>query len=259
MATKIHPTAIIEKGAELDDNVEVGAYAYVGGEVKIGAGTRILHHGVVEGFTTLGNDNVIFPFAIIGGMTHDLKYKGGKVGLKIGHRNVFREYVTIHVATNDGDFTTLGNDNNILAYSHVAHDCQIGNHLIMSSQSAFAGHVVCGDYVNFAWGTGVHQFCRIGDYAMLAGMSRIVQDAPPFMIAEGVENVSAKMVNVVGLQRHGFSAETISNLKKAHRIIYHENMNRSQALKKIEQSELFADENVKKLIEFYKSSTRGVL
>ena len=129
----IHPTAIVEPGAQLGENVEIGAYAYVGGDVVLGAGTVIHHHAVVEGFTIMGENNEVFPFAVIGGKTQDLKYDGGKPGLKIGDRNTFREYVTVHGGTKDGEFTTLGNDNNILAYSHVAHDCRIGNFLVMTT------------------------------------------------------------------------------------------------------------------------------
>lgn len=254
----IHPTAIIEPGAKIDENVEIGAYAYIGKDVSIGAGTCVHHHGTVEGYTILGRDNEIFPYAVIGGKTHDLKYKGGKCGLRIGNRNVFREFVTIHPATNDGDFTVLGDDNNILAYSHVAHDCQIGNFLVMSSQAAFAGHVVCGDHVNFGWGTGIHQFCRIGDYAMLAGFSRIAQDVPPFMIVEGVENVGVKAVNIIGLQRNGFSEEDIKAIRFAQRVIYHENLNRSQAMEKLESLPESENPHIKTLIKFYRTSKRGV-
>lgn len=255
----IHPTAIVEPGAQLGENVEIGAYAYVGGDVSLGAGTVIHHHAVVEGFTIMGENNEVFPFAVIGGKTQDLKYDGGKPGLKIGDRNTFREYVTVHGGTKDGEFTTLGNDNNILAYSHVAHDCRIGNFLVMSSQSAFAGHVVCGDHVNFGWGTGIHQFARIGDYAMLAAMSRITQDVPPYMIVEGTTDVSAKTVNVVALQRNGFPAEDVAALRRAHRIIYHENLNRTQALEKIlADPALAANPHIRKLVEFYRTSKRGV-
>ena len=254
----IHPTAIIEPGARLDENVEIGAYAYIGGEVSLGAGTIIHHHACIEGHTEMGRDNEVFPFAVIGGKTQDLKHTGGLIGTKIGDRNTFREYVTIHSGTKDGEFTTLGNDNNILAYSHVAHDCQIGNFLVMSSQSAFAGHVVCGDHVNFGWGTGIHQFCRIGDYSMLAAMSRIVQDVPPYMIVEGYENVGAKAVNVVGLQRNGFSDEDIKAIRIAHRVICKENLNRTQAMEKLESMPEGANACVKKLIEFYRTTKRGV-
>ena len=244
----IHPTAIVEPGAQLGENVEIGAYAYVGGDVSLGAGTVIHHHAVVEGFTVMGENNEVFPFAVIGGKTQDLKYDGGKPGLKIGDRNTFREYVTVHGGTKDGEFTTLG-----------AHDCRIGNFLVMSSQSAFAGHVVCGDHVNFGWGTGIHQFARIGDYAMLAAMSRITQDVPPYMIVEGTTDVSAKTVNVVALQRNGFPAEDIKALRLAHRIIYHENLNRTQALEKIlADPELAANPHIRKLVDFYRTSKRGV-
>ncbi len=259
MATKIHPTAIVEPGAQIGEDVEIGAYAYIGAEVTLGAGTRIHHHAAVEGYTFLGENNEVYPFAVIGGKTQDLKYVGGKVGLKIGDRNTFREYVTIHSGTKDGEFTTLGNDNNILAYSHVAHDCQIGNFLVMSSQSAFAGHVVCGDHVNFGWGTGNHQFCRIGDYAMLAGLSRVTQDVPPFMIVEGIENVSARAVNVVALKRNGFAETDINALRRAHRIIYHQDLNRTQAIEKIlADPELASNAHVLKLVDFYRTTERGV-
>lgn len=255
----IHPTAIVESGAQLGENVEIGAYAYIGSEVTLGAGTVIHHHACVEGYTIMGENNEVFPFAVIGGKTQDLKYAGGRVGLKIGDRNTFREYVTVHGGTKDGEFTTLGNDNNILAYSHVAHDCRIGNFLVMSSQAAFAGHVVCGDHVNFGWGSAIHQFSRIGDYSMLAAMSRITQDVPPYMIVEGTENCSAKMVNVVGLQRNGFSAEEIRVLRIAHRMIYHENMNRTQAMEKILATpELAESPHIQKLVEFYRTTKRGV-
>ena len=171
MGTQIHPTAIIESGAELGEGVEVGAYAIIGSNVRIGDSTVVRHHATIEGFTELGNENIIYPYSFIGAKTHDLKFEGGKPGLKIGSRNTFREYVTVHAATNDGEHTVVGNENVILAYSHIAHDCQIGNHLVMSSHSAFGGHVVAGNHVNVGWGVGVHQFCRLGDHAMLSACS----------------------------------------------------------------------------------------
>ncbi|MCR5184411.1 MAG: acyl-ACP--UDP-N-acetylglucosamine O-acyltransferase [Opitutales bacterium] len=253
----IHPTAIIEPGAQLDENVTVGAYAYIGPEVTLGAGTVIHHHACVEGYTFLGRDNEVYPFAVIGGKTQDLKYKGGRVGLKIGDRNCFREYVTIHGGTQDGQFTTLGNDNNILAYSHVAHDCQIGNFLVMSSQAAFAGHVVCGDHVNFGWGTGIHQFCRIGDYSMLAAMSRIVKDVPPYMIVEGTENCGVKAFNLVAMKRNGFSEEDIRAVRQAWRVLYFKDLNQSQAHELLATMPEGQNPCVRQLIEFQRSSERG--
>jgi len=150
----IHPTAIIEQGAQLDEGVTVGAYAYIGAEVSIGSGTVVQHHATVEGSTVLGRDNEIFPYAYIGAKTHDLKYNGGKPGLKIGDRNVFREYTSVHLATKDAEDTLVGSDNVILAYSHIAHDCIIGDRLVMSSHSALGGHVVVGDHVVVGWGVG---------------------------------------------------------------------------------------------------------
>ena len=170
MGTQIHSTAIIEPGAELGEGVKVGAYAIIGPNVRIGDGTVVRHHATIEGFTELGNENIIYPYSFIGAKTHDLKFEGGQPGLKIGSRNTFREYVTVHAATNDGEHTVVGNENVVLAYSHIAHDCQIGNHLVMSSHSAFGGHVVAGNHVNVGWGVGVHQFCRLGDHAMLISL-----------------------------------------------------------------------------------------
>ena len=176
---KIHPTAVVEEGAKLADTVEVGAYAYIGSHVRLGPGCIVHHHATVEGFTEMGRQNEVYPYALIGGKTHDLKFEGGNPGLRVGDANVFREYSTIHLATNDGDFTTLGNRNTILAYSHVAHDCQIGNGIVMSSHAALGGHVICGNYINIGWGAGVHQFCRIGTLAMVGATSKLVQDLPP--------------------------------------------------------------------------------
>ena len=166
--TKIHPSAIVEKGAELDSDVEVGAYAYIGGSAKIGSGTVVAHHATVDGNTVLGKCNQIFPYAFIGGKTHDLKFKGGNPGLRIGDNNVFREYTTAHCSTADKNFTIIGNNNNILAYSHIAHDCIVGDYIVMSSHSALGGHVIVENHAVIGWGSGAHQFCRIGAYAMLS-------------------------------------------------------------------------------------------
>ena len=155
MSVQIHPHAIVEDGAELGENVVVEAFSIVGSKAKIGDGCRILHHSTVEGRVALGKNNTVYPYAMIGGLTHDLKYQGGDPGLRIGDDNVFREYVTAHVATEADDETVIGSNNVFLAYSHVAHDCIIGNHLVMSSHSALAGHVEVGDHVNVAWGAGL--------------------------------------------------------------------------------------------------------
>ena len=167
MAVKIHPQAIVESSAQLGEDVEIGPFCYIGGRAVLGDNTRVLHHATVEGRVTLGSNNTIFPYALIGGLTHDLKYEGGEPGLQIGDNNVFREYVTAHVATQSEDLTCIGSNNVFLAYSHVAHDCQIGDHLVMSSHSALGGHVEVENHVNIGWGAGVHQFCRLGRHCMV--------------------------------------------------------------------------------------------
>ena len=258
MAKHIHPTAIIEPGAQLADDVVVGAFAYVGGKVVVGAGSVLHHHANVEGRTTIGKNCEIFPFACVGTKTHDLKFKGGEPGLIVGDRNVFREYVSVHGATNDADFTRMGHDNVMLAYSHIAHDCVVGNHLVMSAQSALAGHVLVEDYVNIGWGTGVHQFCRIGAQAMLGGMSKIVQDVPPFVIADGNPAV-ARSINKVGLERNGFTPERLEAIKQAFRIVYRAGHNRTQALERLREHKLSGSDEFKHFLAFAEKSDRGFI
>ena len=256
MAQEIHPTAIIEPGAQLGADVVIGAYAYVGAKAIIGAGTVLHHHANVEGRTTIGSKCEIFPFACVGTKTHDLKYKGGEPGLIVGDRNVFREYVSVHGATNDADYTRMGHDNVMLAYSHIAHDCLVGNYLVMSAQSALAGHVLVEDHVNIGWGTGVHQFCRIGAHAMLGGMSKIVQDVPPFVIADGNPAV-ARSINKVGLERHGFTVEQLEAVKQAFRLVYRAGHNRTQALERVREHKLSGTAEFKHFLSFAEKSERG--
>lgn len=257
METRIHPTAIVETGAALGTGVEIGAYAYIGARVTLGDRCRVHHHATVEGHTTLGEDNQVFPYALIGGMTHDLKFKGGEPGLRIGSHNVFREYVTVHIATNDGEFTVLGDHNVILAYSHVAHDCVVGNHLVMSSHAALAGHVVVGDHVNFGWGAGIHQFCRIGDYAMVAATAKLVQDAPPFMIVDG-SPAEVRAYNKVGLERGDFSPEEILLVHRVFKILFREGLNRTQAIEKLRHHPEADSRIIRTLVSFIESSRRGI-
>ncbi len=231
MAPAIHPTAIIEDGAKLAKGVTIGAYAFIGADVTLGEGCTIHHHATVEGLTELGPNCEVFPYALIGGRTQDLKARPGKPGLRIGARNVFREYVSVHSGTQEGEWTILGDDNVLLAYSHIAHDCVIGNHVVISSHSAVAGHVHVGDHVNIAWNAGIHQFCRIGDYAMLAACSKCVQDVPPYMIADG-NPAETKMVNTVGITRAGFSPDEITAAKNMYKLFYRDGLNTSQAIEK---------------------------
>ena len=254
----IHPTAIIEDGATVGAEVRIGAYAYIGGGVELGHGCIIGHHATVEGRTRMGPRNEVFPYAFIGGKTHDLKFDGGTTGLRIGEGNTFREYVTVHCATADGDATVLGNHNTILAYSHIAHDCHIGDHLIMSSHAALGGHVELGDHVNIGWGVGVHQFVRIGDDAMIGACSKAVQDIPPYMLADG-NPAAVRFVNKVGLQRHGFDEVTIEHARTLFKHLYKNGLNRAQALEALEAlGAASPNPMTAKVIAFVASTERGL-
>ncbi len=257
MAANVHPTAIIEQGAELDEDVIVGAYAFVGAHVKISRGTKIMHHATVDGSTVMGENNEVHPYAYVGGKTHDLKYRGGIQRLQIGARNVFREFTTIHCATSDDQITLIGDDNLVLSYSHVAHECVIGNHLVMSSHAALGGHVIVGDHVNIGWGVGVHQFCHLGDYSMAGATSKVVQDVPPYMIIDG-SPASARAINKVGLERAGFSTEDISLMRRIFKTFYKEGLNRSQAIEKLQATEDMESAIVKNFVDFVVASERGL-
>jgi UDP-N-acetylglucosamine acyltransferase len=254
----IHPTAIIESGAKLAAGVKVGAYAYIGSEVTLGENCVVHHHATVEGWVEMGEGNQIYPYALIGGKTHDLKYSGGRSGLRIGNHNEFREYVSVHPATGDGDFTIIGNHNHLLAYSHVAHDCILGDHIVMSGQNALAGHITVGDHAVIAWGVGVHQFCRVGCYAMAGAMSRNSKDIPPYMITEGVP-AETRAVNKVNMERNGFTHEQILRVGRIFRLFYRDGRNRSQALEILRSTpELIESTEGRTIADFFASTQRGV-
>lgn len=257
MSSKIHPSAIVESGAELGANVEIGPFAYVGAGVKLGAGTRLHHHASVEGNTHLGEGCEIFPYANIGAKTQDLKYKGGNPGVRIGARNVFREYVTVHAATYDGDFTTVGDDNTFLAYGHIAHDCVLGSNIVTSNSVMLAGHVIVEDHVVIGGGGGVHQFCRVGAHAMLSAMAKLVQDLPPFFIADGTPAV-VRTFNKVGLERRGYTAEQLEFVKQIYRVLYRDGLNRTQALEKLRSHENAGTAEFKLILDFAEKSERGI-
>jgi UDP-N-acetylglucosamine acyltransferase len=257
MASNLHPTAIIEPGAQLGENVEIGAYAFVGSGVTLGAGSRLHHHASVEGNTTLGEQCEIFPYACIGGKTQDLKFKGGNPGLRIGNRNVFREYVSVHCATNDGDFTRIGSNNVLLASCHVAHDCVLGNHIIMSNGAVLAGHVIVHDQVVIGGYGGIHQFCRLGSFSMLSACAKLVHDLPPFFIADGTP-AEVRSINRVGLERGGFSPPQLERVKQIYRILYREGLNRSQALEKLANHADAASAEFERVLSFARTSERGL-
>ncbi len=257
MPAKIHPTAIIEPGAQLGAEVEIGAYAFVGAAVELGDRTRLHHHASVEGRTSLGQGCEIFPYACIGGKTQDLKYKGGTPGLRIGDRNVFREYVTVHCATNDGDFTHLGSDNVLLGACHIAHDCVIGSHIVMSNGAMVAGHVTIEDHVIVGGYGGIHQFCRLGAYAMLSATAKLVHDLPPYFIADGTP-AKVRAINQVGLERNGFTPEQLDRVKQIHRVLYRDGLNRTQALEKLESHPQVASAEFQRVLTFARASERGL-
>lgn len=258
MASLIHPTAIIEAGAQLGADVVIGAYAFVSAQAVVGDRTRLQHHASIEGNTHVGADCDIFPHACIGAKTQDLKFKGGNPGVRIGDRNVFREFTSVHAATFDGDLTLVGNDNNFLAYTHIAHDCIVGNKVIMSNYAGLAGHVIVEDNVVIGGYGGVHQFCRVGMHAMVAACAKVVQDVPPFFIADG-SPATARAFNKVGLERSGYTPAQIDRVKMVHRILYREGLNRSQALEKLQGMELASEPEVSCVIEFAKKSERGLI
>jgi UDP-N-acetylglucosamine acyltransferase len=255
--TLIHPTAIVEPGAQLDTDVEVGAFAYVGATVVLGAGTKLHHHASVEGNTVLGQRCEVFPYACIGGKTQDLKFKGGSPGLRVGDHNVFREYVTVHCATKDGEHTRLGSDNTFLASTHIAHDCVLGNRIIMSNGAVLAGHVVVEDHVVIGGYGGVHQFCRVGAYAMVSAFAKVVQDLPPYLIADGTP-AQVRAINRVGLERGGFTAEQLDRVKLIYRVLYREGLNRTQALERLAACPEAASPEFQHVLAFAKASERGL-
>ena len=252
----IHPTAIVHPKASVASSCEIGPYCVIGEHVALDEKCRLHSHVVMDGHTKMGKENEIFPFAAIGTKSQDLKFKGGVTRLEIGDRNVFREGVTIHSATNDNTATVIGSDNLFLIHAHVAHDCIIGNGNIFSGFAGLAGHVIVEDNVILSGYVAVHQFCRIGKHAMVGGCCKVRQDIAPFMLADG--DVAAPVfINKIGLERHGISEESINALKQAYKIIFRETLPLADALAKVE-SELPQTAEVKHLVAFIRASERGI-
>ena len=258
----VHPTALIDPKAELDPSVQVGPYAVIGPQVRIGAGSSIGAHCVIEGHTTIGAGNRIFQFASIGAAPQDKKYAGEPTRLEIGKGNTIREFVTINTGTvQDEGVTRVGDDNWIMAYVHIAHDCQLGNHVILANSVQLAGHVHLGDWVFLGGLTGVHQFVRVGAHAMTAFHSRLTQDLPPFVTAGG-NPAEAQSINAEGLRRRGYSAERITIVKQMHRLLYRKGLTLQAAREQIDalRGELAeADPDIALMQDFLAHASRGIV
>jgi UDP-N-acetylglucosamine acyltransferase len=257
MGKEIHPTAIIEPNAEIEEETYIGPFCIIRDGVYIKKGTNLISNIIMEGNTEIGENCTVYPFAGIGLPPQDLKYKGEKTGLKIGNNNIIREYTTIHRASVGGDgTTTIGDNNFLMAYVHVAHNCKIGNSVTMANVATLAGHVLIEDYAIIGGLVAIHQFTRIGAYAMVGGFSGVNQDIPPYMISSGTP---AKLfgLNTIGLKRQGFSDQTINELKKAYKILFREKRTLKDAIKKIQEELPYTDE-IKYLIEFIQKNKRGI-
>ena len=260
MAT-IHPTAIVEPGAELDDSVGVGAYTVVREHVRIGAGTTIGPHCVIEGRTTIGRDNRIFQFCSIGAVPQDKKYAGEPTELQIGDRNEIREFCTFNLGTaQDAGATRLGHDNWVMAYVHLAHDVQVGSHTVLANNATLAGHVHVGDWVTVGGLTGVHQFVKIGAHAFLGFSSAVTQDVPPYMMVDG-NPLTVRGFNIEGLRRRGFGPERLAAVKQMHRLLYRDGLTFDVARQSIEAlaAEMpEAEADITMMSEFLVGATRGI-
>jgi UDP-N-acetylglucosamine acyltransferase len=253
----IHPTAVIHPKAQVAADCEIGPYCVIGENVRLGAGCWLHSHVVLDGLTTIGKGNRFYPHACIGLQTQDLKWKpGNKCYLEIGVDNTFRESVTVHTATGDGLKTVIGSHCNFLAYSHVAHDCTIGDHVIFSNCGTIAGHVIVEDYAVVGGLAAVHQFCRIGRMVIIGGCSKVVQDIPPFMLADGNPAV-CRAVNKVGLERRGVSNEVHEQIRKAFKYLFRGDDTVANALAKI-KSELSHSPELDHLVAFIEKSERGI-
>lgn len=250
---KIHPTAIVDSGAEFGEGVEIGPFCIVGPGVKLGAGTR-LHSSVVIEEVTMGENNEIWPGAVIGVAPQDLRYTGEKTDVKIGDRNVIREYATIHRAVTEGSSTILGNDNLIMAYAHVAHNCVLGNQIVMANTIGMCGHVEVEDQAVLGGMCGIHQFVRIGRLAMIGGMAKVTQDVPPFGMVDGMPARLFGM-NIRGMQRRGITKESRQALKACYRLILRSGLNLGQALDAIRRT-VDPVEEVQHVLRFFEANSR---
>ncbi|MDB5731009.1 MAG: lpxA [Variovorax sp.] len=259
--TQVHATAIVDPRAELDASVVIGPYAVIGAHVRIGAGTTVGPHCVIEGRTTIGRDNRVFQFASLGAVPQDKKYAGEPTELVIGDRNTIREFCTFNLGVPQaGGVTRVGDDNWIMAYTHIAHDCRIGNHTTLANNTTLAGHVHIDDWVTVGGLTGIHQFVKIGAHAMIGFASAVAQDVPPFMLVDG-NPLAVRGYNVVGLRRRGFTSGQLAAVKQMHRLLYREGRTLEQAREGIEAlaaSQPDAAGEVALMSRFLLDATRGI-
>ncbi len=254
----IHPTAIVHPKAELGEDIEVGPYSIIGEHVRIGRGSRLVSHVSVEGWTEIGSHCQIFPFASIGMAPQHLQYKGEPTRVVIGDHNILREYVTVNRGTvQGGGLTSLGHHNFLMAYVHIAHDCQVGNHVVMANSATLAGHISIGDHSIIGGLVGIHQFVRIGAYVMIGGCSAVGKDVPPFVRAAGGYRAQLYGINAIGLRRQGLSNERISALKRAYELLFRSGLRLAEAMKQARED--FKDHpDVLQMINFLDGSKRGV-
>ncbi len=254
----IHPTAIIDPMAEIGEGVDIGPYSVIEQDASIGEGTKIGPHVVIREGTRIGKRCHIYQFASIGEAPQFLGYKGEKTFLQMGDHNIVREFTTLHRGTvKGGGKTVIGNENFFMAYAHVAHDCQIGNQVIMANGATLAGHIMIEDHAVIGGLSAIHQFCQVGTHAFISGLTGVSLDIPPYMLASGSR---AKLfgLNTVGLKRHRFSEETLKALKKAYRIIFRSGLTLEKAMKKVEEEEISKTPEVQHLLQFIQRSKRGI-
>ena len=255
----IHPTAIIDPGAQIAESAEIGPFCVIASGVRIGPRTRLMANVFVEGITSIGADNIFFPYSTVGVAPQDLKYAGERSETSIGDRNKIREFVTIHRGTTGGGMITrLGDDNLLMAYTHVAHDVQVGSHTVLANGVTLAGHVLVGDWAVIGAFSGVHQFCRIGRHSMIGGYSVVTQDVLPFSTTVNPRDIKVFGANRTGLERRGFEPPTIDGLQIAFRLLTRAKLNTTQALERI-RAEVPPSPELEELIAFLLSSQRGVV